>query len=222
MHWNNKTSASLAKIWPLWFFFLFLFFQKKWFGLSQNSSCPLSSPQRPADLVSGSVFGQLASRHECQGSHQQGGVRAPRRKNAGGRDGEAEDKEEDPLFGHRWSGRLHDLHLSLRSENHFFLSLLSRAPDCSACSLVTLATLEVTHFHTSSLISPLMLALMSALTFPLPTNRLIANLIYCGALGQSFLSGFSLKGFRLFWHKLGFKSFCLSPTFKSQRRCCCR
>lgn len=64
----------------------------------------------------------------------------------------------------------------------------------SIISLVTLATFQVGHFNTSPFILPLMLSLMSALTFPLPTGRLIANLIYCRALGQSFLSRFSLKG----------------------------
>lgn len=76
-----------------------------------------SSPQPPVDLVSVSLACQLARRHECQGGHQQGGVRAPRREDAGCRDGEAEDKEENPLFGHRRSGRLHDLHLPLRLES---------------------------------------------------------------------------------------------------------
>lgn len=147
-----------------------------------------SSPQRPVDLVSVPSVGQLVRRHECQGRHQQGGVRAPRREDAGCRDGEAEDKEEDPLLGHRWSGRLHDLHLPLRSE-------IPVTRGCfSPFSPVTLATFRVAHFNTSSLISPLMRWPMSALTFPLPTGRLIANWIYRWASGQSFLSGFSLKG----------------------------
>lgn len=164
-----------------------------------------SSPQRPVDLVSVSLACQLARRHECQGGHQQGGVRAPRREDAGCRDGEAEDKEEDPLFGDRWSGRLHDLHLPLRLESpsSLFLSVLSRL----FFTAVTLATFQVTHFNSSRSISPLMLSLMSALTFPLPTGRLIANLIYCWASGQSFLSGFSLKGLDRFGINWGLNYF---------------
>lgn len=187
----------MEKVRPLCRFFAFSF---KTCGICScfvylKTLLSLSSPQRPVGLVSLSIICQLARRHECQGSHQQGGLRAPRREDAGCRDGEAEDKEEDPLFGHRWSGRLHDLHLPLRSEIPITFSFgFVRARGCLAYSLVTLATFQVTHFNTSPLIFPLMLALMSALTFPLPTGRLIANLIYCRALGQSFLSGFSLKG----------------------------
>lgn len=160
-------------------------------------------PQRPVDLVSVSLVCLLARRHECQGSHQQGGLRAPRREDAGRRDGEAEDKEEDPLPGHRGSGRLHDLHLPLRLEipMTFFLLVLFVLClfPCDSCRIwatngVTreeFGCWKVTHFNIP--LPPPMLSLMSLLTFPPPTGRLIANLIYCWTWGQSFLSGFRLK-----------------------------
>lgn len=77
-------------------------------------------------------------------------------------------------------------------------------------SLVTLATFQVTHYNTSPLISPVMVSLMSALTFPLPAGRLIANVIYCWASGQSFLSGFSLEGLDPFGINWGLNYFVYS------------
>lgn len=135
--WDAENYVMHSKLpWSI-FNISFLLFRKEEKGISSSTSI-VCQPFIPA-------YGK----HECQGSHQQGGVRTPRWEDACCCAGEAEDKEEDPLPCHWWSRRLHDFHLPLRSGDKWpFLPFSFLFPCVFILVCILAVLLQLSHIST--------------------------------------------------------------------------
>lgn len=131
-------------------------------------------------------------RDERQVGHKQGGLHTPRWEDACCCAGEEEDQEEDPLPGHRWSGRLHDLHLHLRSEDKPLLCFCWKGFTVFVYYVWVLLLRPKFTFQHVSFNVPLMFPLMSMFSFPL-TIEWHAKSVYCWALAQSLLNRLNLR-----------------------------
>lgn len=133
--------------------------------LSLSSS--LKGGSHPLHFICCQLITPTCFRDERQVSHQQRGLHTPWWEDARRRTGEAENQEEDSLPRHWWSGRLHNIHLPLRSEDKclYILSL-----PLFLMFLLCCLDLE-SHNCTSPWILPLIFPLMSLFTFPLPIQR---------------------------------------------------